>query len=138
MFAEQLTTQADDVKVLMRYRAPRSWLDGQAAVVTRKVGAGSITYIGAWLDGPGMQRAVQWMMSESGTQPDLFAAPQGVEVYRRVGSGRQVFIVENDSREEQTVNLPAAMNNLLTGETPQVLHLPVYGVAVLEQPASGK
>jgi len=138
MFAEQLTTQADDVKVLMRYRAPRSWLDGQAAVVTRKVGAGSITYIGAWLDGPGMQRAVQWMMSESGTQPDLFAAPQGVEVYRRVGSGREVFIVENDSREEQTVNLPAAMNNLLTGETPQVLHLPVYGVAVLEQPASGK
>jgi beta-galactosidase len=40
------TTHADDVKVLMRYLAPHSWLDGQPAAVTRKVGKGSFTYVG--------------------------------------------------------------------------------------------
>ena len=40
-FVEQLTPRANDVKVLMRYHAPHSWLDGQLAVVTRKIGDGS-------------------------------------------------------------------------------------------------
>jgi beta-galactosidase len=133
IFAEQLTVQAGDVKVLMKYRAPRSWLDWQPAAVARNVGRGSITYVGAWLDVPGMQRAVQWIANDSGAQPDLFAAPAGVEVYRRAAKDHEVFIVENDGNEEQTIDLPAAMNNVLTGETVQSLKLPVYGVAVLER-----
>lgn len=133
IFAEQLTVQAGDVKVLMNYRAPQSWLDGQPAAVTRRVGQGSITYVGAWLDAPGMQHALQWMANDSGAKPDLFAVPAGVEVYRRAAQDREIFIVENDSHEEQNVDLPAAMNNVLTGETVQSLKLPVYDVAVLEK-----
>jgi beta-galactosidase len=52
IFAEQLTVQDADVNVLMKYRAPHSWPDGQPAAVTRKVGPGSITYFGAWRDMP--------------------------------------------------------------------------------------
>jgi len=136
IFAEQLTAQADDVKVLMKFRAPHSWLDGQPAAVTRKIGRGSIMYVGAWLDESGMQRAVQWMANDSGARPDLFAAPAGVEVYRRVAKDHEVFIVENDGHEEQNVDLPGAMNNVLTGETVRILKLPVYGVAVLERSES--
>src|ERR1017187_10503033 len=65
LFAEYLNMQAPDVKVLMRYGADRGWLDGQPAAVTRKVGRGSITYVGAWLDDAGMKKASQWMLTES-------------------------------------------------------------------------
>jgi beta-galactosidase len=136
MFAEQLTVQADDVKVLMKYQALHSWLDGQPAAVTRKIGQGSITYVGAWLDESGMERAVQWMANDSGAYPDLFAVPAGVEVYRRAAKDHEVFIVENDSHESQNIDLPAAMTNVLTRETVRTLKLPVYGVAVLEKSES--
>jgi len=84
-----IRTSASDVKVLMRYHAPRSWLDGQAAVVTRKIGKGSFTYVGAWLDDASTKRSVQWMLTESGLKPDVFPAPEGVEIYRRVQGSRR-------------------------------------------------
>lgn len=140
MFAEQLTLESKDVQVLMKYHAPGSWLDEQPAAVMRKVGiesnSGSIAYMGAWLDESGMKRAVEWMLKESGAQPDLFSVPAGVEVYRRTGNNHQIFIVENDGHSEQSVELPSAMSNVLTGETVQTLKLPVYGVAVLEKAGS--
>ena len=134
LFAEQLAPQAADVHVIMRYRAPRSWLDGKPAAVTRSVGKGSVTYCGAWLDEPGMQRAVTWMLQQSGATPDAFTAPQGVEVYHRSGPDHDVYIVENDSHTPQTVKLPAPMRDVLTGQTSASLQLPVYGVAVLTRP----
>ena len=133
LFAEQLRPEANDVQVLMRYHAPRSWIDGEPAAVTRRVGAGSITYLGAWLDEDGMRRATEWMLHESGTKPDLLNAPAGVEVYRRVGQGREVFILDNDAREEETVTLPGAMRDVLSGKMVESVHLPVYGVAVVER-----
>ena len=117
----------------MEYRAPHSWLDGQPAAVTRHSGRGSITYIGAWLDESSTRRAVQWLANDSGAHPDLFATPAGVEVYRRASKDHQVFILVNDGDAEQKVDLPATMNNVLTGESVHSLELPVYGVAVLEK-----
>ena len=133
LFAEQLTPQAPDVKVMMRYRAPYSWLDGQPAALTRKVGNGSFTYLGAWLDAPATKREVQWMLAESNLRPDVFAVPEGVEVYRRVAAAAEVFIVDNLSHGAQTIALPAAMKDALTGEMVRSVKLPVYGVAVLVQ-----
>ena len=138
LFAEQLKAQADDVIVEMTYHAPRSWLDGQPAAVTRKAGKGSISYVGVWLDDVGMKRAVQWMLTESGANPDLFPAPAGVEVYRRVGNHCEVFIVANDSREEQTVALPSAMKDVLVNEMVRAVTLPIYGVSVLEKASCGE
>jgi beta-galactosidase len=133
LFAEQLTTQADDVKVLMRYHAPHSWLDGQPAAVTRKIGSGSFTYLGAWLDDAGMKRATQWMLTESSLKPDVFAVSEGVEVYRRVAADRKLFIVDNVSHAVQTVVLPNMMKDALTDQMVHSFTLPVYGVAVLVQ-----
>ncbi len=131
LFAEQLTPQASDVKVLMRYHAPNSWLDGQAAAVTREFGNGSFTYVGAWLDDVGTKRSVQWMLTQSGLKPDVFPTPDGVEVYRRVAKDHDVFIVENDSHQTQTITLPTAMKDVLTDQTIHSIKLPIYGVAVL-------
>jgi len=137
LFAEQLTPRAKDVAIMMRYHAPYRWIDGQAAAVSRRIGSGSISYIGAWLDEAAMKRATQWMLRESGARPDIFAAPAGVEVYRRVAPGREVFIVDNDTQTEQTVSLPTPMEDVLTGRTLSTVSLPVYGVVVLHRSLSG-
>jgi beta-galactosidase len=133
LFAEQITPLAADVKVMMRYHATSSWLDGQAAAVTRNIGNGSFTYIGAWLDEPAAKRAVQWMLSKSNLKPDVFAVPEGVEVYRRVAGDRDIFIVENLSHAVQTISLPDIMKDALTDQMVHSVKLPVYGVTVLIQ-----
>jgi beta-galactosidase len=117
----------------MRYHAPLSWLDGQPAAVTRKVGSGSISYIGAWPDEAGMKSAIQWMVSDSGAKPDIFATPEGVEVYRRVAKNHEIFIIENTSDHIQTVTLPTAMNDVLADKLIERIDLPLYGVAVLSK-----
>jgi beta-galactosidase len=131
LFAEQLTPQANDVEVLMRYHAPHSWLHGQPAAVTRKIGRGRFTYVGVWLDQPGMERAVQWMLNESSVKPDRFPVPKGVDVYKRTGQDHNIFIVGNTSQVAQTIALPTAMKDVLSGETVHSIKLPVYGVAIL-------
>jgi beta-galactosidase len=136
LFAEQLTPQAPDVKVLMRYHAPHTWLDGQPAVVTRTIGNGSFTYVGAWFDDAGMKRATQWMLTQSSVKPDVFPTPQGVDVYRRDAKDHVVFIVGNTSPQTQTISLPDAMKDVLTDQMVHSVTLPVYGVAVLMQAKS--
>jgi len=51
MWAEQLSVSSPETRTLMRYGKCNGWLDGQSAAVTRSVGKGRITYIGAGLEG---------------------------------------------------------------------------------------
>ncbi len=132
-FAEQLKVQAKDVNVLMTYQAPFSWLDGQPAAVSRKVGTGSISYFGAWLEPAGMKRAAEWMIHASKLQPDTFPVPAGVEIYRRADEHHEVFILENLSRQVTEVPLPMPMLDVLSGETVSTIKLEVYGVTVLSE-----
>jgi beta-galactosidase len=131
LFAEQLTPEASDVEVLMRYHASRAWFDGQPAAVTRKIGNGSFTYVGVWLDQAGMKRAAQWMLDESNLKPDVFPVPKGVDVYKRTGQDHDVYIVGNTSHAAQTIALPKSMKDILTDQTVHSIKLPVYGVALL-------
>jgi len=133
LWAELLSANDRDTEVLATYGKSNGWLDGQPAAITRKVGKGRITYIGAWLDGSTMPAAAKWMADVSGVKPALGAVPDGVEVYPRYGDHRAVYILVNLSKAEQTVSLPAAMNDVLEGGSKQSLKLPVYGVAVLSK-----
>ncbi|HEX7362515.1 MAG TPA: beta-galactosidase [Bryobacteraceae bacterium] len=138
LYAERLQVEAPDVKVLMRYGKSNGWLDGNPAAITRKVGHGTITYIGIWMNDAGMKRAAQWMLSICGVKPDLPPVPEGVDVGRRVGSGKMIFVFENFSSARQTISLPHAMGDVLAGGTVRSVTLPVYGVAVLESKESRK
>jgi beta-galactosidase len=131
LWAELLSAKAADVEVLERYGKSNGWLDGQPAAITRAVGKGRITYIGAWLDDAGMKAAATWMTDVSGVKPAFGAVPYGVEVSARYGGRGTVYILENLSQTEQTVTLPSAMTDVLEGGTKQSVTLPVYGVAVL-------
>jgi len=131
LWAELLSTSAPDVEVLARYGKSNGWLDGQPAAITRKVGKGRITYIGAWLDPKTMARAVKWMAAESGVQPALANVPEGIEANVRSGSSGRVYVLINFAKEQKTVTLPSKMHNLLDGSSASSVDLAQYGVAVL-------
>lgn len=131
-YAEQLQTKSPDTKVLMRFGKYNGWLDNQPAVLTHKVGSGSITYFGAWLSPAAMKAAAKWMMTVSGVEADLPAVPQGVEVQRRSSAAKDILLYENFSSNPQTIDLSSARRDLLSGQTVKSVTLPVYGVAVLE------
>jgi len=132
IWAEQLEAQSRDVEVLLTYGASNGWLDRQPAAISRKAGKGRITYIGAWLDDNLMRAAVQWIIRLSGLSPAFGPAPEGVEVSRRAGAGKEVFVVVNHTRTPQHLTLPRAMRRILqNGEEVSAIDLPARGVEVL-------
>jgi beta-galactosidase len=131
VWAEQLKVNASDDEVLLRYGAANGWLDGQPSAITRSVGKGRITYVGAILDQTLMASAASWMTRTSGVSAAFGAVPEGVEVSRRVADGKQVFVLINFGVEEQSVALPRKMQSLLEGQEVYVVRLARYGVAVL-------
>ena len=121
-------------EVLMRYGKSNGWLDGQPAAISRKVGNGRITYIGAWLDPKTMAEAAKWMTDTSGVKPVFGPVPAGVEVSARYGAHGAVFIVINLSGKPQAITLPREMNDVLEGGSKRSVNLANYGVAVLSAP----
>jgi len=119
--------------VLERYGKSNGWLDGQPAAITRRVGKGRITYIGIWPDDRLMTSVAKWMADVSGVKPALGPIPEGVEVDPRYGAQGVVYILVNFSKSQQTVTLPAAMQDVLNGGSKSSVTLPRYGVAVLSE-----
>ena len=130
VWAEEMKSFAPDTEVLIRYGQANGWLDNQPAAITRRYGKGRITYIGAILDDKFMARAAEWMIHVSGVSPALGSLPEGVEVSRRSGKGKDVFVLVNFRQEVQQVSLPRAMELLLSGKKVTSLQLPAYGVEV--------
>ncbi len=132
IWAEQIGVKSPDTHVLMRYGKSNGWLDGQPAAVTRKVGSGSITYIGAALDEASMKQAAEWMMQQSGVAAVMPDLPKDVELSIRSGAGKRVLILSNFGETPQTIALPQSMTDVLGGGTTSSVTLPQYGVAVLQ------
>jgi len=133
LWAELLSAKDKDTEILMRYGKSNGWLDGQPAAITRKVGKGRITYIGAWLDPKTMEGAAKWMATTSGVNTPLPNVPPGVEVSVRQGAHTTVYILVNLSKQAQTIALPGGMQDVLEGVSKTSVKLEVYGVAVLAQ-----
>jgi len=133
-WAEELGSVASGAEVLMRYGKSNGWLDGQAAAVTRKVGNGRITYIGAALDPKSMRTAVEWMLADAGISAVLPNVPDRVDVAVRSGEEKRVFILTNYNAATVTINLPRAMKDVIHGGDIRSLTLGKYGVVVLQDP----
>ncbi len=131
VWAEQLTVLSPETKTLMTYGKSNGWLDDQPAAVTRKVGKGSITYIGAGLDAATTKSAIDWMLAESGLTPLFPALPEDVDLSVRSGGGKRIWILTSYAAEPRTITLPAAMEDVLTGVRSSTVTLRQYGVAVL-------
>ena len=133
IWAEQLSVKDPQAQVLMRYGKSNGWLDGQPAAITRKVGSGSITYIGAWLDDTTMNTAAKWMVESSGIHPIPITLPQGVDLYIRSHGQETVWIFINFAANPATVTLPQQMADVLGGGNVRSVKLEEYGVAVLSK-----
>jgi len=131
IWADQLKARVPDAEPLLKYGKSNGWLDDQPAAVTRSYGRGRITYIGAILDDKLMAAAAEWMVQKSGVTPVFGSLPEGVEVSRRTGGGKQVFILINYAQEKRRVALPHPMKALLENKQVEMLELAPYGVSVL-------
>jgi beta-galactosidase len=132
VWAEDLSARATDTEVVLRYGKANGWLDGHPAAISRKVGRGRITYLGALIDAPTMERFLDQALGQAGVARE-FTLPEDVEVLRRTGEGREVFIVINHGRETRAVTLPAAMQDVLVGGSRSSVTLAPEGVAVLQR-----
>jgi len=130
LWAELLSTKSVATEVLMRYGKSNGWLDGEPAAITRQVGKGRITYVGAWLDPATMRRAAKWMTDSSAVKTPLPSVPEGVEVSLRQGERGDVFVIINFSETAKTIPLSGPMKDVLEGGEKTSVSLPVYGVAV--------
>jgi beta-galactosidase len=138
IWAEQLSVKDPQAHVLMRYGKSNGWLDGQPAAITRAIGKGSITYIGAWLDETTMNAAAKWMVKESGVQLLPVNLPTGVDLYVRSkevpgGGEKTVWILVNFGKDAATVTLPGSMSDVLGSGRVGSVKLEQYGVAVLSK-----
>jgi beta-galactosidase len=131
IWAEWIEPDQPDVRVVIRYGAFNGWLDGKAAVVHRKLGAGAITYVGAWLDEATMTRlTVEWVAASGA---EATPAPDGVELCRRIGPSGQVWICINHGREARSIQVPVSGVDLLTGRPCAGAHsLGAHEVAVVQ------
>lgn len=132
IWAEQLSVSAPDVETLLTYGKANGWLDGKPAAISRKVGKGRITYVGALVDDGVMKGLIDGALNGAGVQR-AFAVPKDVELMTRQGKGWTVHILINHSREARTVTLPVAMTDVLKGGTVRSVVLPTQGVAVLRR-----
>jgi beta-galactosidase len=109
------------------------WLDGQPAVLTRQVGKGRITYVGAWLDSALLDDLTTGLLEEAGVKPILPGVPEGVEVCRRSGDRKTVLILINHDSSQQHISLSSPIRDLIGDQESAVsaLDMPPYGVAVL-------
>jgi beta-galactosidase len=133
IWAETLNPASSDIKIDMRYGASNGWLDNQPAVITRSVGKGSITYVGAWLDPKLLSALTASWIKDSGVQPVLPNTPAGIEVCERSNGEKSVLILINHTTANQHVVLSGSLTDLLNSGKVKSVDLPKYGVAVLEK-----
>ncbi len=136
IWAERMTPHSPDTRVELQYGAGNGWLAGHPAAIERRVGRGTIAYLGAVLNPGLMQEAADIWADEAGLGPPPIAAPAGVEVDRRVGAGHEVFVLINFDPKTETVTLPESMTDVLHGGEVRVVVLPSHEVAVLTRTLS--
>jgi beta-galactosidase len=132
LWAERLSTHAPDDLVLLRYGRSDGWLDGQPAMITRRVGKGRISYLGAVLDPALMDRVMTWATTGAQVKAEFGPVPDEVEVCRRVGLGYTVFVLINHGSAPAEVILPGKMEDLLNGGSVTRVRLESQGVEALE------
>lgn len=133
IWAEQLQARAAQTEVPLRYGQANGWLDGEPAVLTRRVGKGRISYVGAWLDDATLDRLTGDWLRDAQVRAPLADVPADVEVGVRSDGHRRVLVLINHGSDAQQVRLPAPMRSLLgTGAASDVVQLAPEDVAVLD------
>ncbi|MEO1969306.1 MAG: beta-galactosidase [Sphingomonadaceae bacterium] len=132
IWAEWLRPEAKNVQILARYSDPGGWLDGKAAMVTRQIGKGSITYIGAWFDDDVLTKIASKLLADADIKAFLPNTDPDLEIGLRAGEGKSVLIAINHGNAPHKLPVPSGAR-LLTGAL-QDGAVPAHSVAVLSLP----
>lgn len=135
IWAEVLTPRASDVETLARYTSGSGWLIDRAAILSRRIGKGRITYVGATLDGEGQRRLTDWLIARAALPLPVIAPKPGVEISERRNVRTRYLVVINHNDTAITLALPAVGKPIL-GDLRQNV-LPGHGVALWAMPAGG-
>jgi beta-galactosidase len=137
IWAEALEPTAPDTHVGMTYGASQGWLDGKPALLTRQVGKGTITYLGAWLEPELMSKFAAKLLADAGIKPLVAGVPADVEICERSGDGKRIWIIINHGHSAQTLHLPLHMKRIIVGSesgggSGDSIQLAAHDVAVVD------
>jgi beta-galactosidase len=105
---------------------------GKPAIARNSFGKGKAIYVGPDLDPVSLARVLGTLAAAAGGQPSM-ELPRGVEMTIRQGGGKRWMFLLNNNGEAQTVKLPKAGTDLLTGQARSgSVELSGYGVQVLQ------
>jgi beta-galactosidase len=93
--------------IIARYGPANGWLDDQIAITVSAFGAsgGLVYYVGAYLDEAAQQAMIDRFLKNAAVT--TIPAPDGVEIrHRLTPDEKQLYIIINHTRAEQTVSLP--------------------------------
>jgi beta-galactosidase len=95
-------------------------------------GKGKAVYIGADLTRVGLARVLRSLSASAGVK-QRFEVPSGVELTVRKSANKQWVFLLNHTADPQSVSIPGAFTDLLTGEAQNAkVDLSGYGVRVLQ------
>jgi len=138
IWAETLEALSPQTHTWLAYGSDQGWLTDKPAALTRNVGKGSITYIGAWLDAALMQKVATELLKDAGVQPLLpgLGPDTAVEICERSGEGKRIWILINHGSHQESVNLPAPVKRYIVGRggtgATQSLTLAPHDVVVVD------
>lgn len=135
LWAERLHLLDPDCQILSEYQPCNGWLDKRPAITERRIGAGRVWYVGAYLDTAAQQKLTGYFLTAAGI-PSI-ESPHGVEIRTRVRpDGEEIYIVINHNRSETKIRLPWAGHEHVRGDAVRgTLSLPACSVAVLTREA---
>lgn len=137
IWAEQLQALNPATRVELRYGKANGWLDDKPALLTRQVGKGSITYVGAWLDKALLDQLTSDWLQAADVHAPVPGVPTDVEVCVRSDATHQVVILINHGGQPRSIHLPWPMRPVLAGgDAESAVLLKPYGVAVLDAGAA--
>jgi beta-galactosidase len=119
-------------EVLVQYAS--GWRNGLPALTRQRWGQGWVYYLGTVIEGPALAGLVEALCQQAGVARGL-ATPEGVYAHQRVGGGRRLLFLLNETEQPQRVSLGAEWQDALSGERLAALELAGVDVRVLEQPA---
>jgi beta-galactosidase len=123
IWAEAITPSSPDTHKDVMYTDPNGWLDGQAAMVSRAVGKGTIAYLGTLPEPPAMYSLLDNLADKSGS-PYGFTPSDQMEITMRGQGSSLVYIVINHGEKPGHTAFYGRFRDLLSSSKLYPLYLP--------------
>ncbi|MEI6168938.1 MAG: beta-galactosidase [bacterium] len=121
-----------DTKTLAKWSSRH--LKGQPALSIRKLGKGSVVYVGTYMTRSVASSLLPVLAQQAGLKPLWPSAPTGVEIVLRQNDNQKLWFLINHNEKAISLKSPPRGIDLITGKrVPAVLHLKARDLAIIKQ-----